>query len=267
MIGEPKELRFLVDRRFDSLINSAEDDTTANDIVFFEGDSQIVRIYTHVLQDGQIVSRQLKDKEKLVLVIALTNDLGNASPKVIALLDTFEEILDDGRNICYEGVLSLNTQEVLDAFSQGNSTIDCTIEMVIIDELFGKQSTSQGSLQINRSILPTSALETLVSPSVNIGSYSTVVSLATGIIDQRIFDLKDGAPAEFDTLYELADAAQRVFSLHTQVGTFDDYLRGKELADAGLTVVSLGQIAVNKSTFSVSAPPSRPRAVDARIAP
>ena len=43
MIGEPKELRFLVDRRFDSLINSAEDDTTANDIVFFEGDSQRTR--------------------------------------------------------------------------------------------------------------------------------------------------------------------------------------------------------------------------------
>lgn len=267
MIGEPTELRFLVDRRFDSLINGADDETTNNDIIFFEGDSQIVRVYTHVLSNGEIVSRQLKDKEKLVVVISLTDSLGGNNPPIIAMLDSFEEILDETQTICYEGVLGLNTEEVINAFGDGDSTINCTIEMVIIDELFGKQSSSQGSVTINRSILPSNALDKLTKPSVNIGSYSTVVSLATGIVDQRIFDLKDGAPAEFDTLYELADAAQRVFSMHTQVGDFDDYLRGKALADAGLTVVSLGQIAVDKSTFAVSAPPSRPRAVDARIVP
>ncbi len=101
--------------------------------------------------------------------------------------------------------------------------------------------------------------------SINFGSYSTVVSLASGIVDERILGLKNGAPVEFDTLYELAEFAQKVRSHEVMVGNYYDYLDGKRLADQNLTVVSLGNLAIDTSTYAVSHEPWRPIEVNAQI--
>ena len=67
-----------------------------------------------------------------------------------------------------------------------------------------------------------------------------------------ILGLKDGAPVEFDTLYELAEAAMGMQSLRAEIGNFQDYLDGKELADSGLTITQLGQIQSGNAPVTVS---------------
>ena len=109
----------------------------------------------------------------------------------------------------------------------------------------------QSSMVINRSALPSSDADSIGTPSVNIGSYETVNELCREIVDGRILQLKDGAPAEFDTLFELAESAMKAESLRAEVGTFQDYLDGKALADSGLTITQLGAIASDGASASV----------------
>lgn len=258
-----KELFFNLDSQSSGLARNKNLQNLTAD--FFEGDTYTVRVHLRNETDDGSAPYQLKDKESIALAVVETSDLSSTDSTIIAYLDQFEGIMDEDGDVAYDGVLTFNTQEVLDALGT-RSIVRCTMELVVVDELFGKQYSVQGGARIRRSAVAQPDVETLGKPNVNIGSYSTVVSLASGIVDSRIFALKDGAPAEFDTLYELADAAMRMFSNATQIGNFDDYLEGKALADAGLTVVSLGQMAVDASTFVVQHPPSRPRAVDAREA-
>lgn len=258
-----KELFFNLDSQSSGLARNKNLQNLTAD--FFEGDTYTVRVHLRNETEDGSEDYQLKDKEKIALAFVETSDLSSTESVIIAYVDQFEGVLDEDGDVAYEGVLTFNTQEVLDALGT-RSLVRCTVELVVLDELFGKQYSVQGIARIRRSAVAQPDVETIGKPNVNIGSYSTVVSLASGIVDNRILGLKDGAPAEFDTLFELANAAMRMFSNATKIGNFDDYLEGKALADAGLTVVSLGQMAVDASTFIVSHSPSRPRAVDARVA-
>lgn len=265
MIGVTKKLYFAVDKQVDALVDG-KNDTSQAQCDFFEGDSPVVNVYLVESYSDVSESIQLKDKETLQLVLSTQNAIESANPTIIAQLDNFDELMDEEGHIYYQGVLPLNTAEITTALTD-SSSIQCVIELVVIDSLFGQQLTSQGSVSLYRSIYPNTNIQEVTKPAINIGSYQTVVSICAGIVDERILGLKDGAPAEFDTLYELADIAMRFQTMHHQVGDFEDYLEGKAMADAGFTVTELTQAAIDASTFRVSHSPSRPRAVDAREIP
>lgn len=231
---------------------------------FFEGDTHALRVHLRKPTDEGSSAYQLQDKETLALALVLEDDLRAEEQIILAYSNKFDEAMDEDGDICYETQWSLNTEEVITALGT-RSNIGCVMELVILDELFGRQYTVQGSARIRRSAIDTQNIEKVGLPSMNIGSYSTVVSLAAGIVDERILGLKDGAPAEFDTLFELAESAMKVNSHQTQVGDFEAYLEGKAMANSGFTIVSLGQIAMDASTFRISHTPSRPKAVQALL--
>ncbi len=85
------------------------------------------------------------------------------------------------------------------------------------------------------------------------------------VADGQSVQFRYEAPVEFDTLYELAEFAQKVRSHEVMVGNYYDYLDGKRLADQNLTVVSLGNLAIDTSTYAVSHEPWRPIEVNAQI--
>jgi len=243
----------------------SESDNSDEEYNFIQGDTLEVRVHlrhNYRRENDEDISdtHQLDDDSKFVL--ALKNDdepYGN----YISYLDKWDEMYDDQGRLCYVGSLLLNTeyaQQIAEA--QGNITL--ILELAIIEKALGGQVSFIGAGGLQRSVIPSSLIDDFV-PSINVGTFSSVVSLANGIVDQRILDLRAGAPAEFDTLYELAHYAQKVRSHEIVVGDFCDYLDGKRLADQNLTVVSLGNIMVDQSTYVVSHEPWRPKEVSASV--
>lgn len=230
-------------------------------IQVFEGDTLNLKFYFKDYIQNKFV--RLDTGEALIVSIATEDSIKETENKYLALAQDFDEIADDDGNYFYEGLLHLNTQEAIDILGTG-STAKGIFEVVVVRKDLGYQTTYQNELTILRSVAP-ATLRELIEPSAHIGTYATVKEMMEEIAQKHILDLKDGAPLEFDTLFELAHYAQKVRSHEIQVGDFCDYLDGKRLADQNLTVVSLGNIMMNESTYSVSHEPWRPRDVTASI--
>ena len=250
MIVSTRNLYVALDRQTGCLVEGKNSRSSLS-LELFEGDTQTIKVFLVEADSDFVGSKQLGQKESLTIVVTQSDSLSTSTIPILALCNTFDEAMDSDGHIYYEGELSLNTEEILTALGEGNSSISCTIEVVILDSLFGKQFTMQSSMVINRSALPSSDADSIGTPSVNIGSYETVNELCREIVDGRILQLKDGAPAEFDTLFELAESAMKAESLRAEVGTFQDYLDGKALADSGLTITQLGAIASDGASASV----------------
>lgn len=265
--GLIKKIYINLDERADAIVAGIDDRSNeAQD--FTEGDTYNVRIFLrHGYSNNGESSKayQIPEDQKLVIALATRANLtGNEDFNYISYIDTFEEVLDEENGqVAYDGVLSLNTQEAINAFD-GDQEVNIYLEAVIEDKLFGRQISTRGQVNLHKSIIRGGLGESF-SPSINIGNYSTVVSLANGIVDSRILDLKAGAPLEFDTLYELAHYAQKVRSHEIVMGDFYAYLDGKKLADQNLSVVSLGNLAIDTSTYTVSHEPWRPRNLIAEV--
>lgn len=265
--GVVKKIYINLDERSDAIVTGIND-RSAERQDFTEGDTYNVRIFLrHSYSENGSSSKayQIPQDQKLVIALATRDNLtGNVDFNYVSYIDNFEEVLDEENGeVAYNGILSLNTQEAINAFDN-DEEVTIYLEAVIEDKLFGRQISTRGQVNLHRSIIRGGLGESF-SPSINIGNYSTVVSLANGIVDQRILDLKAGAPLEFDTLYELAHYAQKVRSHEIVVGDFYDYLDGKKLADQNLSVVSLGNLAIDTSTYSVSHEPWRPRNLVAEV--
>ena len=250
MISTRKDIFFLLNRSDRALVEGKDTSTTESDLSFFEGDTQNIRIYIRNNEGTEYKSCQLGENEALALAITLRSSLSETEVPLLAYSTEFDSGMDDEGDVYYDGVLELNTQLMLDALS-GQRSVTCSMELVIIDTQLSRQFTLQGVCEVFRSAIPPTALSELNTPSVNIGSYATVRELCEDIVDQRIIGLKDGAPAEFDTLYELAEAAMSMQSHRAEVGTFADYLEGKALADSGLTISELGQIVSGEASATV----------------
>lgn len=250
MISTRKELYFFINEGANALTDGKNSNSIDSDVSFFEGDTQNIRVYIRNFQNNIYSSCQLGEKEALALAITTSDSLSQTTIPLLAYLTEFESGMDSDGDIYYDGVLDLNTQAMLDALS-GVTSISCSLELVVLDTALSRQFTLQGSCTVLRSAIPPTAISELTTPSVNIGSYATVRELCEAIVDQRIIDLKDGAPAEFDTLYELAEAAMSMQSHRAEVGTFADYLEGKALADSGLTISELGQIVSGSASATV----------------
>lgn len=255
------DIYFNLDSKVDSIIESIES-TNAVDLQFYEGDAVEANIYLTKEVDGVRKSFALKPDQRIVLAGAVADD---AVTELSYLLyqDKFDLVYDIFGNECYKCLLDFATQPALDLLAETNSET-FTFELVVIDKALGHQNTFQANATLLASLVKGTVKE-VAQPSINFGSYSTVVSLASGIVDERILGLKDGAPVEFDTLYELAEYAQKVRSHEIMVGNYYDYLDGKRLADQNLTVVSLGNLAIDTSTYAVSHEPWRPIEVNAQI--
>lgn len=261
MILDPINLYFNLDARDSSLVESKEF-TTSVTPYFNEGDTYKVRIHLRKnYVDNVSEAHQLDDKHSLILASAVVSN--SAETDYISYQDKFELVLDEDGDACYEGVISFATQSAIDLLSNSTSQ-EITLELVVVDKLFGNQYTLQGSCTVNASLVK-GAIKELNQTSINIGSYSSVVSLATGIVDSRILDLKAGAPVEFDTLYELAEYTQKIRDIEVKLGDYYSYLDGKKLADQNLTVVSLGNLAIDTSTYVVSHEPWRPIKVEVAL--
>lgn len=264
MILKPIDLFFNLDAltEEDSISTSKESDADKL-LRFKEGDTYKIRVHLRKEYDDATSSyQQLESNYELILVSAAIDNAVD-SLNYLCYTDQFEEIQDEDGDICYEGILSFATQEAID-FLSSNDSRQARIELIIRDKALGHQQSLQGDMFLDASLLK-STVEPLGKPSINIGSYSTVQELASAIVDERILDLKDGAPLEFDTLYELAHYAQKVRSHEIVVGDFQSYLDGKKLADQNLTVTQINQLAVDTSTYEVSHEPWRPRSVDAIV--
>jgi hypothetical protein len=255
------DIYFDLDEKTDAIIDGLVNGVTEVPS-FFEGDTYNVNIYLVREIDGVREAVTLDEKQKLVIAGAVIND-ASSELSYVTYQDKFEFIYDDSNNPAYSCVLDFASQANIDLLSQVNNTF-FTLELVIIDELFGYQQSFQSDAQITASVVK-GAVRDISTPTINIGSYSSVVSLANGIVDQRILDLRAGAPVEFDTLYELAEFAQKVRSHEVVVGNYYDYLDGKRMADQNLTVVSLGNIAIDTSTYKVSHEPWRPIKVEVAV--
>jgi hypothetical protein len=227
----------------------------------FEGDAITIRIY--FMDYEKDVALALDSNESVVFTLATENSLRSLENDYLCLNETFDKNYDSDQNPYYEGLIELNTQEAIDALGT-SSNAECYAEIVIVDTNLGHQTTFQHEARLYRSIAPQTLTE-LVTPSQHIGSYASARQMMEEIADQRILDLKDGAPLEFDTLYELAHYAQKVRSREIVVGDFNDYIDGKLLADQNLTVAQLGQLAVDTSTYSVTHEPWRPRALEVKV--
>jgi hypothetical protein len=251
MIASTLDLVFGVSLHNNALINGKNDISRNSDIELFEGDTQIVRVY---LRKGDTSSNlqnaQLGVNEKLVLAISERSKLSAETVPLLAYAETFDQGIDSDGDSYYEGLLQLNTQDVLDAL-QGQTSLSCIAEAVIIDTSLGRQFTLQGRLSINKTAVPPTALSEINDPSLNIGSYATVEELINTIVDGRILGLKDGTPVEFDTLYELAEVAMEMQSFKATTGDFNDYLEGKALADSGLTISQLNSIVAGEASVNV----------------
>lgn len=251
MIASTLDLIFGVGLHNNALINGKADITRNSDIELFEGDTQTIRVY---LRKGDSSSNlenaQLGVNEKLVLAISDRSKLSAETVPLLAYAETFDQGIDSDGDSYYEGLLQLNTQEVLDAL-QGQTSLNCIVEAVIIDTSLGRQFTLQGRLSINKTAVPPTALSEINDPSLNIGSYATVEELINTIVDGRILGLKDGTPVEFDTLYELAEVAMEMQSFKATTGDFNDYLEGKALADSGLTISQLNSIVAGEASVNV----------------
>lgn len=265
MIIKPVDIFFNIDVLGESregLVASKVSDADRS-YFFTEGDTYPVRIHLRKNYAGSnSIHHQLDGEHELILLSA---NINNAVDELnhISYSNKFDEVVDEDGDICYEGILDFATQSAIDILSE-DANVPLTLELVVRDKLLGTQRSIQGSISLNASLLK-GAVKELDNPAINIGSYSSVVSIANGIVDQRIFDLKAGAPVEFDTLYELAHFAQKVRSHEIVVGDFCDYLDGKKLVDQNLTVVSLGNIMIDSSTYTVSHEPWRPKEVTAAI--
>jgi len=265
MIIKPVDLFFNIDvlgESSEGLVLSKIDD---QDRVysFTEGDTYPIRVHLRKNYDNDSSTyHQLDDEHELILLSA---SIDNAVDELvhISYSNKFDEVADEDGDICYEGVLDFATQSAIDILST-NSSVTLTLELVIRDKIYGTQRSLQGEISLHASLLK-GAVKEVTNPSIHIGSYSSVVSIANGIVDKRILDLRAGAPLEFDTLYELAHFAQKVRSHEVVTGDFCDYLDGKKLADQNLTVVSLGNIMMSESTYSVSYEPWRPKEVTAEV--
>jgi hypothetical protein len=236
--------------------------TTSASLEFFEGDTYETSVYLHKVVDGVRQPYILQNNQKMVIAGSVVSNAVDELNYVV-YQDKFDLSFDQNGNPQYTCVLDFATTpaRVLLAEDRSNSF---TLELVIIDETLGYQETHQANAELLVSLVK-GAIRDVSQPSINIGSYASVVSLANGIVDKRILDLRAGAPVEFDTLYELAHFAQKVRSHEVVTGDFCDYLDGKKLVDQNLTVVSLGNIMLNESTYSVSYEPWRPKEVTAVI--
>jgi hypothetical protein len=241
-------------------------DNTSEEYSFIQGDTLEVRIHLrsdYRTEDSENVSNYYQLDQKSKIVFALKNS-DDPYGDYLSYIDEWDEKMDEDGDIMYVGTLLLNT-DAAQRLAEEQGNVDLILELAIVEQAMGGQITFLGQGTMARSVIP-SALIGDFKPSINVGTYSSVVSLANGIVDQRILDLRAGAPAEFDTLYELAHYAQKVRSHEIVVGDFCDYLDGKKLADQNLTVVSLGNIMIDSSTYVVSHEPWRPKEVTAGIA-
>jgi hypothetical protein len=243
-----RELFFDLGSQTDGLVSSKNLGGTSES--FFEGDTYTLRVHLRKKVDSGSEPYHLDTNETLALALSLEDDLRQQEQTVLAYTNTFDSVLDADGDICYETQWELNTEEIITALGT-RSSINCVVEMVILDGALGRQYTVQGSARVRRSIVDTQNVNQLGLPSVNIGSFSTVKELCENLVDERIIGLKDGAPVEFDTLFELAEAAMGMQSLRAEVGTYADYIEGKALADSGLTVTALGAIAADGASVTV----------------
>lgn len=251
MIVGTLDLIFGIGKSTNALLNGKTDQSRNSSVELFEGDTQNIRVYLRRESDDGLVNAQLGTNESLVIAITQRNSLNEQSVPILCYSETFEQGIDSDGDTYYEGIIELNTQELTTAIAE-QSSINCVIEAVIVDTQLGRQFTLQGRVDINKSIVPSTALTELSTPSLNIGSFATVEALIESMVDSRILGLKDGAPVEFDTLYELAEAAMGMQSLRAEIGNFQDYLDGKELADSGLTITQLGQIQNGNAPVTVT---------------
>lgn len=251
MIASSLDLIFGLGFNNNALISAKNDVARKSDLQLFEGDSQIVRVYLRKgLTSSELQNAQLGVNEKLLLAVTQRSNLNQETIPLLAYAETFDQGIDSDGDSYYEGLLELNTQEIVDALS-GTSSINCILEAVIVDTQLGRQFTLQGGLDIYRTAVPSTALSDINTPSLNIGSYATVEELINSIVDGRILGLKDGTPVEFDTLYELAEVAMEMQSFKATTGDFNDYLEGKALADSGLTISQLNSIVAGEASVNV----------------
>lgn len=243
------------------VISKAIDAETVH--TFKEGDTYTARVHLRKNYSDNVSDyHQLGSEHELILVVSVAENAVDDIP-YLCYQNTFEEVFDEDGDICYEALLDFATQESLD-FLADVDTRTARIELVVRDKNLGYQKSYQGDITLIASLLK-GAVRDIGAASINVGSYQSVVSIANGIVDQRILDLRAGAPVEFDTLYELAEYAQKVRSHEIVVGDFQSYLDGKTLADQNLTVTALNQLAVDTSTYDVSHEPWMPREVLASI--
>ena len=260
MIRGAKNLYVDVNRGTNSISTTAER-FQRTQLQFFEGDTVDLRIYFRDYSAKQYI--ELDSKDSILLSVATEASLKSVGNSYITISETFNYTTDSEGNPCYEGVLNLNTQEAIN-FLENLEGAKGVLEIVVVRTDLGHQTTFQNDIRITRSVAPATITE-IVKPSLHIGSYASAREMMEEIADQRILDLKDGAALEFDTLYELAHYAQKVRSHEIVVGDFCDYLDGKKLVDQNLTVVSLGNIMIDSSTYVVSHEPWRPKEVTAVI--
>lgn len=244
-----REIFFDLGEQSDGLVSSKNLGGTSE--TFFEGDTYSLRVHLRKRTDSGSEPHQIGEHETIALALSLEDDLRQQEQTVLAYTNTFDKDFDEDGDMVYDTQWELNTEEIITALGT-RSSINCILELVILDGALGRQYTVQGNARVRRSIVDTQNINQLGLPSVNIGSFSTVKELCENIVDGRIIDLKDGAPVEFDTLYELAEAAMSMQSLRAEVGTYADYLEGKALADSGLTVSALGAIAAGGATVTVT---------------
>jgi hypothetical protein len=249
------------DNRSNGIVISATDQSDKEHI-FFSGDTYQIKLYLRENYTGDSSSPILLDNN-VNLLLGIKNQDTTIRDDLYAYIDKWDLQYDTGGQPYYSGLLQLATEE-LESDVETNGTQDVDLEIVVSDKNTGGQYSLQGVGSIRRTIIP-SVLVDAPKPTIGVGTYGSVVSICTGIIDQRILDLKAGAPLEFDTLFELAHYAQKVRSHEIVTGDFCDYLDGKKLVDQNLTVVSLGQIMIDSSTYKVSHEPWRPKEVTASI--
>jgi hypothetical protein len=233
---------------------------SASTVSFFEGDHVEINLYFKDYKNDEIL--RLEPNESIVCSVATKSSLNSVENNFIAIHETFDANLDSDGNTYYQGEINLATQEAVDALTR--SKTEAVLEVVIVRTDLGHQSTFQAECRILRSVAP-ATLHELVTPSAHIGSYATARQMMEEIADQRILDLKDGAPLEFDTLYELAHYAQKVRSHEIVIGDFDDYMDGKLLVDQNLTVSQLHALAQNEATYEVTHEPWRPKNLQVTI--
>jgi len=259
----PIDIFVNLDDRENSIVESKQSDATG-DLFFRRGDTYNVRIHLRLgYASGDYRAYQLDDKTSLKVAGGIFGQNAETAD-FVCFQDQFDEIMDEDGDICYQGTLSFSNTASSDLIGTADSS-EFIFEIALVDQLFGNQYTSQSTANLGQSLIESVPYSIESQPNIAVGSYSSVVSLANGIVDQRIFDLKAGAPLEFDTLYELAEYAQRTRSLEFLTGNFEAYLEGKRLADQNMTVVSLGQLAINESTYLVSHEPWRPWSVTASL--
>lgn len=260
MIRRAKRIYIDVNRGKNSISITSERFQRAN-LQFFEGDSVVLNIYFRDYSKKENIT--LGDEDSILLSVATEDSLKSVGNSYITISEQFDQKTDSDGIVYYEGLLNLNTQEAINVLENTNGAKG-VLEIVIVQTSLGRQTTYQGDITITRSIAPATVQE-LLKPSLHIGSYASAREMMEEVADKRILDLKDGAPLEFDTLYELAHYAQKVKSHEIVVGDFCDYLDGKKLVDQNLTVVSLGNIMIDSSTYAVSHEPWRPKEVTAVI--